>query len=200
MRRRRQSRLDSTVDVSEEHLKHGVQVLDPPIATWLIGLLLSEQTAHQRGEDVDVGWAGDARGDQQVGIERQELLCECVRRRAGFESRNGPLEQQLTRGWILTDEVPKSQAPVPHRLPRVTGIGPGLRVSEQGPASLGEHRIVEGRLGIDVGVQEGSRNPTCRATAQRDTGQTLPVGDAPRSRKNVFEPGCSAPRPRICRR
>jgi hypothetical protein len=71
--------LDTAIDVCEEHLKHGVQVLDPPSTTWLIGLLLREHTAQDRGEDVDVGWIGDARCDQQVRVERQEFLWECVR-------------------------------------------------------------------------------------------------------------------------
>jgi hypothetical protein len=103
--------LHSTVDVGEEHLKHGVQVLDPPSTTWLIGLLLSEQTAQDRGEDVDVGRIGDARGYQQLRIERQEFLRERVRRGAWFKSRNGPLEQQLTRGWIVTAKSHSAKHP-----------------------------------------------------------------------------------------
>jgi xanthosine utilization system XapX-like protein len=56
-------RLGSAVDMVEEHLQYGVKMPNPPVTAGLVGLLLGEQTANQRGKDVDVARIRYAGGD-----------------------------------------------------------------------------------------------------------------------------------------
>ena len=113
----------------------------------------SMRPAHHRDEAVDVALTLDARGAQEIDRAGEHRLGERVRLGRRLEARDRPLEQQRAAGRVLDREVPTNARM--NAFTAARGFRQLQRVEplEELAVAVGEHRVVERVLRVEVGVE-----------------------------------------------
>ncbi|HEY7438909.1 MAG TPA: hypothetical protein VIC35_05885 [Acidimicrobiia bacterium] len=155
---------------------------DPSVPARIVARLRRNETTDDGNDAVDITLLVDAGFVQERDDPSERLFGERVRLRRRDESGNRPLEEQLTAGTIFCGELDERTQELLQRSAAITGQGGLVEALEQLPVPIGEHRVVEGVLRVEVFVQGWL--PHLDAAGQfveRKGRHAVLAGEAPRS-------------------
>ena len=170
------------------HIDRAVQQHRPPGATGVVGQLLVDQAADDRGRDVEVGRVGQAQVAEELASQLQHPHRGCIGIRARHETGDCALVHELVARRVGDHEVEEDAR---HSADRGSGslrefweLGQGdlLVVTPR----LAEHRVVDRMLGLEVGVERRrSHAHPLGKVAQGECGQALLLREFPGGFENL---------------
>ena len=126
-------------------------------------------------------WPGHARFVHQLDRVPEDLLGERVRLRRRREARNMTLEEQFVPCWIFERERHHRAQERLQRGPWLTRERERSKPGEQLSVAVGEHRVVQRVLRVEVLVQRGLTHPDLAGQGmQRDPGDPVLPSEHPR--------------------
>src|SRR5580698_8269135 len=139
--------------VVDQEVDQMVEMAEPAVAARIVAELSLAETGGHGDDAVDVALPGHPRGPHQRDRAAQYLLGQRVRFRRGREAGDGPLEQQLVAGGVLTPERREGGQELLESITGLLGERHSVQALYKPPVAVGEHRVVQGVLRVEVLIQ-----------------------------------------------
>ena len=142
-------------DLVAVHVDDSGQLAPPTLAAGIVGVLLVDQPGEQRRPEIEVGLLPDALRAHRVAHPLVRVDRRGVRALAGLEVRDHPLVNELVagqiRGCVVEERLGLQQQCLARSRGRLQLVEPVRQLQPR----LGEHRVVDGVLRLEVRVQGG---------------------------------------------
>src|ERR1700722_2265432 len=173
--------------IVNEQVDEAIEMADPTGAAGLVAELRFDDAAGDGDDAVVVTLPRDTRGLHGAVRAAKYSLGQCVGRSRRRETWNVPLKEQLVAGGVLQGEAGECSEELLERSPRIPRQPERIEVRDELPVPIGEHRVVEGVLRIEVPVERwlAYSDVACQRV-KRDPGYAVLAGQLPRT---VHDPG-----------
>jgi hypothetical protein len=155
-------------------------VTAPTVAARVVAQLGLHQTGDDGDDAVDVTLLRDACPVDQLDGAAEHFFGECVRLQGGDEAWEVALEEQFVSCWVLEAESDERTHPFLQRGAGVTRVGELIEPVEQLLVAVGEHRVVQRVLRVEVFVQRRLAHPHLAGQGvQRNPGDPMLARESP---------------------